>query len=776
MLKKILYLFIVVYCFNHPFLVAQQGIPLGQWRDHLPYDNCIAVADGNDRIYCATKYSLFYYNKLDYSITRLSKVEGLSDNNINTINYNLKYNTLLIAYSNCNIDLLVNDQIINISDIKRKNILGEKIINNIYFIDKYAYLSCGFGIIVLDILKKEIKDTYFIGTNGSTINVLDLTTDTKNLYAATEKGIFKASLNNPNISNFTAWEKDVRISCPDCKYNLIEYFNNNLFVNKSGSIFNTDTVFVFNGTSWKCFDSTRVGATKKIKFYSNILIIAYEYGIYGYDSSLTKTINVWSYNPRDYTQPGSSLWVNDAIISKEGMIWIADNKEALIKSKNFIDYEKIRLNGPFHVNVFMMASVDDKLWVASGARNDSWGLLWTKNGVYSFIDEKWVSYNYTNTQAFDSIIDILSVAVDPLNSNKVYAGSYWNGLIEFNNGILTNVYTGYNSPIGSYEFDHKKFLVSGIGFDMEENLWVAVSYTDNLIVEKKNDGTWKSYNIGKIDFPLFNLIVDAYNRKWMIMGRGGGILVFDEKNPSNNKTKILTSNSGSGGLPSNGVYSMVQDAENKIWVGTDKGIAVFYNPENVFSNEKFDAQQILVERDGYAQYLLENEVVTAIAVDGSNKKWIGTQNAGVFLLSADGTQQLLHFTQDNSPLFSNIITSIAINGSSGEVFIGTPNGIISYRGNETKPNSDYSNVYAFPNPVRENYNGLIAVKGLMANTDVKITDISGSLVFATKAEGGQAIWNGRNMNGKKVHSGVYLVFCSTADGKDTQVTKILVLN
>jgi hypothetical protein len=218
------------------------------------------------------------------------------------------------------------------------------------------------------------------------------------------------------------------------------------------------------------------------------------------------------------------------------------------------------------------------------------------------------------------------------------------------------------------------------------------------------------------------------------------------------------------------------DLDGEIWVGTDKGIGVFYTPENVFTSSNFDAQQILVDEGGFIQPLLEAETVTSIAVDGANRKWIGTQRAGAFLMSADGTQQLVHFTEDNSPLFSNTINSIAIDQITGEVFFGTDKGIISYKSTATHGTEVNSDVLVYPNPVSENYNGYIGIRGLVANADVKITDITGTLIFQTTAEGGQAVWNGKNFSGEKAKSGVYLVFCSNADGSQTLVTKIMVIN
>jgi len=203
---------------------------------------------------------------------------------------------------------------------------------------------------------------------------------------------------------------------------------------------------------------------------------------------------------------------------------------------------------------------------------------------------------------------------------------------------------------------------------------------------------------------------------------------------------------------------------------------VFYSPSLVFTNEDFDAQQILVEQDGYFQFLLETEAVTAIAIDGANRKWLGTESAGVFLMSEDGTTELQHFTAQNSPLISNAIISLAINQKNGEVFFGTDKGIISYKGTATEGASTHTNVYAFPNPVREGYTGSIAINGLVTDADVKITDISGALIYETKALGGRAIWDGKNFSGEKAHSGIYLVFATNDTGTETVVTKIMLLN
>lgn len=300
----------------------------------------------------------------------------------------------------------------------------------------------------------------------------------------------------------------------------------------------------------------------------------------------------------------------------------------------------------------------------------------------------------------------------------------------------------------------------------------------------KSGAKWTGFNIPRVnENDLGQILVDKHGQKWIQMRYGNmnpnSIMVFDDngtpENPGDDQSVLLNSSVGSGNIPGTTVLAMAEDKKGEIWIGTEKGIAVFYSPENVFSGQNFDAQRILVTQGSYVQYLLENETVTSIAVDGANQKWVGTDRGGVFLFSEDGTKQIYHFTAENSPLLSDRITCIALN-KDGDVFYATDKGVVSFRAPATPGGDTNENVYAFPNPVREDFDGYIAVKGLVSNAQVRITDINGTLVFSTRAEGGQAVWDGKNFDGKKARSGVYLVFAANDTGSEKVVTKILIIN
>jgi hypothetical protein len=301
----------------------------------------------------------------------------------------------------------------------------------------------------------------------------------------------------------------------------------------------------------------------------------------------------------------------------------------------------------------------------------------------------------------------------------------------------------------------------------------------------KRDGSWQDFIISDLtltEHSLYNLVIDDYGQKWFCArqaSEGKGLCVFKEASmdsPGGGSFRRLTTQTGQGALPDIFVKSIAKDKDGSIWLGTSAGVAVIYNPGSAFTGDNIDAQRIIIQQDGYNQYLLETEVVSAIAIDGANRKWFGTYNGGVFFMSADGTKQLLNFNTENSPLPSNAILSIAIDDVSGEVFFATDKGIISYRGDATEGGETCKDYFVFPNPIRHDYKGPIAIRGLTANADVKITDVAGNIVFHTKANGGEAIWNGNNMDGKRAQTGVYTVFVTNEDGSQTCATKMIFAN
>lgn len=762
-----------------------QQVGIGQWRDMLPYDNTITVSQVDQRIYCATPYSLFYYDKEDFSIQRISKVNGLTDIGVSDIDYNEEEDVLVVAYTNTNLDLVRKGSFVNIPDIKRKEILGNKTINRVMNKGKDAYLSCGFGIVVVNLEKQEIKDTYYIGNEGSSVNVLDMAYNDTSLFAATEEGVYYADINNPNLAFFENWKKLNTLPDPEGTYNHVHTFGDHLLVNYYPEDEEQDLLLAWTGGEWVNFDTEGSGRTKNLNNSGQTLLVSYEFFTKEYDTDLNTLLKVYTYGPAITPTP------NDMIKDEENFYWIADRSRGLVKvwGEGF-EREFIKPQGAPTADVYKMSSGGDNLWLVPGGMSGTWGNIWKSPSIFSFIDEGWNSFHAYNTEGLDTLRDMVAIKVDPLDPDRIYAGSWFRGVVEIHEGQVTNYYSAHNSSLQIHELEGGNVVkVGGIDFDSENNVWFTNSGAEDIVSVRKENGTpggqWQSYNLGANTIGIYvrELMVDSYDQKWMICRVTASapsnpyyMYVFDEKNPPGQQVRGLRSGTGNGALPGNAVYSMAEDLEEEVWVGTDEGIAIFYSPQDVLTTNNFDAERPLVDFDGYVQYLLETETVRAIAVDGANRKWIGTERSGVFLLSEDGTEQILHFTAENSPLLSNTIISLSINGVTGEVYIGTASGLVAYKGDSTEPMPDNTDVYVYPNPVRPGFTGPIAIRGLTRNATVKITDINGNLIYEDIAEGGQATWNGYDFDGRRARSGVYLVFISNEDGSETMVTKILFVN
>jgi ligand-binding sensor domain-containing protein len=752
--------------------LAQQ-VPIGQWRDQLPYTLVNSVTDAGTRIYASTPYAVFYYDKEDNSVVRITKISGLSDIGISTINYNQEYKTLVIAYTNANIDLIKNNTVINISDIKRKPILGNKTINNIFFIGKDAYLSCGFGIVVLDIDKEEFRDTYYIGKDGSQVNVLAMAkTSQDTLFAATEKGIYKAYANDPNLSNFASWKTDSRIDV-NAKYNTITSFAGKIFVNKKTASPN-DTIYEFSNGAWTRWDQEFYNPVMHLGSNDKYLVVTYNY-----------YVNAFNTNLELYTKVSAAYYPQAAISDKDGIFWVGDTYSGLVSynpANTAINH--VNLSGPLSSLAFSMTSRGNDLYIAPGGRDGSFGYIWTQPQIYHFNNTDWTNVAGGDNPLMYMTHDVVCIAIDPNNSRHVFAGTYGSGLLELYDDSVTRRFTYGNSSLQNHsKSDTSDIRVGGVAFDKNGDLWVSTSHNNNCVSLKRGD-SWKSFNIPvNNENDLGFMIIDKHGQKWIQMRYGtmnsNSILVFTDNgtpdNPADDMSRLLNSSPGSGNIPGTTVLTMAEDKKGEIWVGTEKGLGVFYSPESIFSGDNFDAQQILVTQGLNVQYLLENETVTAIAVDGANQKWIGTDRGGVYLFSEDGTKQIYHFTAENSPLLSDRVTCITLN-QDGDVFFATDKGVISFRAIATPGGETNENVFAFPNPVKENFDGYIAVRGLVNNAQVRFTDINGVLVYATRAEGGQAVWDGKNFNGKKARTGVYLVYAANDDGTEKVVTKILIIN
>ncbi|MGY8989403.1 MAG: type IX secretion system anionic LPS delivery protein PorZ, partial [Flavobacteriales bacterium] len=450
--------------------------------------------------------------------------------------------------------------------------------------------------------------------------------------------------------------------------------------------------------------------------------------------------------------------IQDALIDKENILWIADSVNSLMKYKNFLYHSTVKPNGPVSNSIHKINILNDNLTLLHNQE---------KNSISESSDMmEWEVNNY-NKNIISSV----------KTGNQTFYGSSSNSLISVENNVVTN----YSFQNTNNVIDSNENIVSLLT-DTDNNLWGAKSHSAFPLFCKTNQDGWISFNmpfVANSSTEIGEIIIDDYGQKWGIR-TNNGLFVYNDNNTISDKsddqfTKITTG-SGNGNLPNNSVYCLANDLEGNIWVGTKEGVCVFYSPSSVFSGYNFDAQQIIVEENGFGQYLLNAEIVYIIAIDGGNRKWIGTLGSGLFLLSEDGTEEIYHFTKENSPLLSNTILDIEINHETAEVFIATDKGLMSFRSDATQSVQHPDLLNIFPNPVRESYNGIITINGLSYESNVKITDVSGNLVFETNSEGGTAVWNGSDINNNRVGTGVYLVLSSDKYRREKTIGKILFIH
>lgn len=764
-------------------------LSIGAWRDHLPYLRMVDVVEGDGKAYCATSTGLFRFDPAAGEMDRINKTNALNDVDIRGLAWNAPLKMLLVHYGNGNLDLVQGTSSFNMGDIKRSSIMGDKAIYSVHCEGTVAYLACGFGIVVVDLVRREVKETWFIGPNGEQVRVNAITFSADSIYAATSTGLYTASRTAPNLSAFTNWRKrtDMGEAMANGPFDLAATFEGQPFINFRKASDDTDTVLVLRGNNtWERFSPVlgRRNRDMRVSADGQFIVFSHEYDIqvFGPGGQFISQTTAYGGNP---SVPAR------AVRSMNGYLWVADRFAGLARADGGEVGTTVRPNGPLNASVYRMDAQGGALYVATGGIEGNWGNKFLKDGVHHYVNGEWRTTDRTNSALFASgnsyggaVNDMMIVAVDPRDPDHAFAGSWDDGLIEFRGRQPVANYTQANSSLGIVTNDGSgKVNVAGLSYDGDGNLWMTNAWASQPVSVLKSNGTWKSFSPGPLlngNLLLAEITAASNGYKWIVRPRGNALLVFNDggtiDDTGDDQWKLLNNTPGSGGLPSPDVFCATEDKEGQVWVGTSKGVAVFYTPSAIFSEgSNYDAQQILIEQDGNVQILLETEFVSCIAVDGANRKWIGTQTSGAFLVSADGRELVHHFTQENSPLPSNTITSIAIDGITGEVFFGTDRGIIGHRGDATQGEDDATCANVFPNPVRESYTGPVAITGLVRDSEVKITDVSGNLVYRTTSLGGQAIWNGNDMSGNRVATGVYLIFATDLTGTYKCNTKVLVV-
>ncbi|MDR0971949.1 MAG: hypothetical protein LBM25_06170 [Bacteroidales bacterium] len=779
----IIFFSLLVILFSPLRVRAQYSeVPIGGWRDHLSYFQTNKIIEVEDRLLVSAGSALFFYDRDEHSVERLSKVNGLTDAGVGQIAYDRDTKTIVIVYDNSNIDLIHNDKVYNIPDINLRSIEGSKQVNNITFFNRKAYLSCGFGIVVLDLERREIYDTYYIGNNSSKIRVNSVVIDNDSIYAATVNGLLFAPINSFSLATSETWKKYESFKNDNnSEVNFLLKFNNRLI---AGMKVDNDLVNLYERKDNVWDTAIANHFVYWVKATGDYLVIhgwgSINQAVFIYDTTYTlkrMIDNQWGPIILEDSQRLINPSIGDAII-KGNSIWMAHRQEGgLLFLDNFLYgaiVKPIYPNGPFVNSVFSITATKDNIYVSPGGRTMQSAPRGHQGDVYTFDRFNWKYLS--NSLDYPDLKDILSVSVDPRNKNHLMAASWWSGVVEILDNRIVKIWD--DTSTNNVLTQTYGYRIAGAEYDASGNLIIANSLSSTALCYLNYHNQWGGFNtfdnIGQAE--VLGLLLDSTNYGnfyKFIWTYQNDILAID----NNNNQILINPNNGSKSV-SNKVNCMVQDQRGEIWIGTDKGVKVIYSLDNLFevgenNHSAITCNNIICQEDGIAQYLLNFDNVNCIMVDGANQKWIGTERNGVFVFSPDGDKQLNHFTAENSPLFANKVIAMAQDPLTGEVYIGTEKGLISYRASSTMGKEKAGGIKVFPNPVKPEYNGIIAMNGFVKDSDVRITDISGNMVAHLKSVGGQATWDGKDFKGNRVSSGVYLIFSSAAEGKENAVGKIL---
>lgn len=779
-LKMIKKLTIFIICLAPLIPNAQDFSAL--WKGHFSYFNIKQVYQGNNKIYAAAENAIFSYDVQTNEIKELNTVNGLSGETISTIYYSDVYELLVIGYESGLIEIAFDndDKILTVVDITEKPTIPavQKRINHFNAYQNLVYVSTNYGISVFNLERLEFGDTYFIGNSGSQIQVNQTAVFGDYIYVACYggNGIRKALVASPNLIDYQNWQT---ITTGD--FSAIETVNDKLYtINTNRQIFN-----VVNDVLSPLFQYNTLPLN--VNNVSDNLVVSTANNVFVYDAdfNIISQVAINTEFPTQYTS---------ATIDAD-FVYLGTTDFGILKTSITAptSFEEIHPDGPLLNSPFSVKAEPNGLWVTFGEYDLFFNPYPLNSRGFSHLkNNKWINTPY------DDVFDAKSlntISINPANNNQVFISSFFNGLLEVNDEIPTFLYNETNSGLESLILPNDpNYIDIRLGptvFDANGLLWTVTSLVDSPLKSYNlNNNQWKSYSFSSIiqsrNLGYGDIVLGQDGTKW-IASYDHGFIGFKE---NGNSFLIKNVKTEEDNMPAEYATALALDKRNQLWIGTFRGLRILYNTSNFFEDD-IRVDEIVILEDGIAKELLFQQFITDIEVDGSNNKWIGTGDSGVFYLSSDGQKTIYHFTKDNSPLPSNIINDISLDSNNGIVYIATTKGLVSFRSGGSNTFETLENAYAYPNPVRPNFNIVdqkVKIKDISENVNIKITDIEGNLVaeaqsrtnqryngYNLEIDGGTAYWNGKNLANNIVASGVYLVMLSDLDTFETKVLKIMVV-
>jgi len=777
-MKKLFLLYFLLFS----ILFSAQTDYSDSWEDFYSYNNVKDFIKVDAIIYALSDNAVFTYNTDSKEINKISSVQGLSGETTTAIHYSAGNKRLVIGYENGLIEVIEEDGSITISsDIINFSQSGEKSINHISEFNNKLYLSTPFAVVVYDIKKLEFGDTYFIGENSASIKINATTIHNDSLYAVTENGIFAAEISSDLLIDSNLWDSYFS----GRNFSKIIVFNEDLLVTEGTKL------YLFNGMNLV----EPISFTQPIvdvKSSSSHLAITL--------STAAIMLNLEMEEVFEFSPNSEFNFTLNTSFFEENTVFLGTKETGILTAVKEAPntYSEIHPEGPLSNDVFSISTGNSMIWVVYGGYNSAYVPLGNKKGISMYNGKNWINKPFSEEFPFKDLVD---VTIDKNKENHIFISSFSDtfggdifsggGLLELKENEITNFYHSRNSPLEDrFPSDMNRITtrVSGADFDNEGNLWLADALAVNKLKKLSPSGTWTSYNLSSLQTNTAKetntVVVDLNNSVW-IGTRRNGVYVYNE---NGDRKKALITAPNSGNLPDLNVRTIAIDANNRVWIGTQSGLVVYGNASGVFDDKTPNASSIVINGDenGFGERLLGDQTINSIAIDGADNKWFGTDKGGALYTNPSGQTTLANFSKQNSPLPSNRILKIRSDERSGKVYFATTKGIVAYNSKVAPFGENLGAVYAYPNPALKSHE-IITIDGrngthLPKGTNVKIIDIAGNLVYETNVvegqqlKGGKVVWDKRNLAGKKVASGIYIVLLSNDDASETSVTKIAIVN
>lgn len=739
------------------------------WSSFYSYNQITGVVGANDSlVYGLAENSLFSYDPTANEVVPITTVNGLLGDDINTLSISDNY--MMVGYQNgmLGVHNLTDGSVVLDNSIDRNITIpgNNKAINSFLLKDQTLYISANYGISSYDFVNNRFIDSYFFGVNNSQIQVNQTALVDTSLYAATEEGLYKASTDDPNLVLESAWTK-----IASGQWKAIGLVNNTLLgIVQSGetSICNA----LINDVAVERHRES--GTLLWVDVNEDALILSFSNKILSFDADqlvstlATATGNLSGQKFSSSTQLGGNLFIGT---SGSGLLLHNPSETRVVSPSS-----------PLRNEIFDLSVVaEDDIWIAHGAFSQYYNPYpLNAYGISRLSEEGWQNLPYSS---LSGALSIVSVVPNSNDTSQVFACAMHQGLLEINNGVVGTLWNHTNSGLESLnpiEFgenpNYRSVRVRDVAFDSEGAMWSITSFVAKGLKKRSIDGNWQSVDLLPVlSSPKraagYSKLEISPSDEIYFGSSSSGLIGYAEING----TPVLRSIGVAENLPAEDVRSVALDYDDNLWIGTTNGLRVLYGASRMFTQE-VSASTVVLEEGGNVGELLANQNIKAIEVDGNNQKWVATDGAGVFLFAEDGKKTIHHFTKENSPLPTNFIQNLAYDNQSGKIFIATSSGLVAFQGNAFAPSETLENIEVYPNPIRPRYTGPLTIRGLQADCVVKITDIVGNAVYETTSTGGSVQWDMNSFSGKRVRSGVYLIFVTTKDGMDSSVEKVMIIN